>query len=65
MIFGRAYDGPCPKDCPRRAFDCHNEKTCENWARHEAEKKKRRKASERFYASQRMSWEARASAEKR
>ena len=64
MIFGGAYKGPCPKDCPRRKAGCHDEATCENWARHVARQKARREENAKRYAAQRMSWEERTAKEK-
>lgn len=59
VIFGGAYNGPCPRDCPRRGPECYNEKTCENWARHVAKQKARREENAKKYSAKRMSWEER------
>lgn len=64
FIFGK-YDGPCPKECPRRAPDCHNAKTCENWARHEAKQEEKRRRAQERYAARRMSWEERSAKDAR
>ena len=64
MNFNR-YDGPCPKDCKERKVGCHDASVCERWAAHEEKKKAQRKAAIMRGASHRMSWEARAAAEKR
>lgn len=65
MIFGGEYNGPCQKDCPRRAPGCHNAATCENWAIHEKKQQEKREKNKARNAAQRMSWEQRKANESR
>ena len=64
IVFGGEYKGPCPRDCERRGPECHNEKTCEKWAKHVAAQRARREEAKKRHSSHRMSWEERTARQK-